>query len=100
MPYQKPLIWPAYTEIEANPLEIFKEDNISNENEIKTLLINILGKDAISTGKMQISDETSKLAKAVNYLVLQLKLLGNINEKDERKSYIETIHSQLIEILK
>lgn len=100
MPFKKPPIWPSDVDIIKNPLEIFKEDDFSKENEIKTLLINILGKDAISTGKMQISDETSKLAKAVNYLVLQLKLLGNINEKDERKSYIGTIHSQLIEILK
>lgn len=83
-----------------NPLDVFKEGETSKENEIKTLLINILGKDAISAGRMQISDETSKLAKAINYLVLQLNSLGRINERDERKSYIETIYSQLIEILK
>ena len=81
-----------------NPLDVFKEGETSKENEIKTLLINILGKDAISTGKIQVSDEVSKLVKGMNYLLLQMNMLKNMDEKEERKSYIGDIHFQLIQI--
>lgn len=60
-------------------------------DEIKNELKKILGDDAFSTGKMQVSERVQKLVKTVNYLVTQLKITGQWSDDEECKEHIKEV---------
>jgi hypothetical protein len=68
-------------------------------SELKEELIRILGENALSIGEMQVSKNVQKLAKAVNYLVLQLKMTANMSENEDIKDYAELIIKNTKDIL-
>ena len=68
-------------------------------SELKEELIRILGENALSIGALQVSKNVQKLAKAVNYLVLQLKMTANMSENEDIKDYAELIIKNTKDIL-
>lgn len=68
-------------------------------NKIKDELKKILGDDAYNDGSMQVSDRVQKLAKAVNYLVIQLKFTARLQEDFEREAHIEQVINNVKEII-
>lgn len=59
--------------------------------EIKEELKKILGDDAYSIGDMQVSERVKKLVKAVNYLVVQIKITGQWSEDEEYKDHVKQV---------
>lgn len=76
------------------------EDFLNDKEKIlKGILIEILGRDAISLGEMQVSREVRTLVKSLNYLILQMKFLMRYENKIDRETCIKKIYDGLIKIL-
>lgn len=69
------------------------------DKEINEILIKFLGNDAFNNGNFQVSDDISKLTKAVNYLIVQFKIIKNYSEDSKIKEQIESIISNTKNIL-
>ena len=67
--------------------------------EIKQILITLLGEDAFGDGTMKVSERTSKLVKSVSYLSTQLLLIKKSTTDDDTKKYIDEILESNLRIL-
>jgi hypothetical protein len=69
------------------------------DNEIDEILKKILGEDAFSNIDMKVSKDTSKLVKAVDYLVTQIKITGNMINNKEVSEHIKSVIKNTKDIL-
>jgi hypothetical protein len=69
------------------------------DKEINEILIKFLGTDAFNNSDFQVSEDISKLTKAVNYLIVQFKIIKNYSEDSEIKEQIESIITNTKNIL-
>ena len=67
--------------------------------EIKEELKKILADDAYSMGNMQVSLRVQKLSKCVNYLVTQIKSVGQWSDEPECKDHINQVIANVKDML-
>lgn len=69
------------------------------EKEINEILKTILGADAFNNGDFQVSSDISKLAKAVNYLTIQIRFTAQMVDTGEAKEHVKGVLLNTKEIL-
>jgi len=67
--------------------------------EHEKILIEILGKDAFFSSDFNVTDDVKKLARTVNYLFTQLRVIQPMMQ-DDYKQQIPEVEALAIEILK
>lgn len=72
---------------------------MQQEEQIKDQLKNILGEACLSTGAFKPNSREMALAKAVNYLALQMRMLSKMDEADMRQSHLEGVLGNTAKIL-
>jgi hypothetical protein len=74
-----------------------KIDNMNSDKEIKAALIEMLGKNAYNNS-MQVTTDTAKLIKCVDYLTIQLNMIKRWCD-DEGKRHIDDVINNIKNIL-